>query len=182
AGKGVSAALLMAKLASEMRVHLAGGLAPLEIFQKLNASYNSQTAHWRFVTLVLAIVDPQRHSLQIVNAGHMRPILRDRQGTLHELANDETGLPLGVVNDYAYQVFELDLEVGDLVAMYSDGVSDALSESGEQFGIRGLQNSLLEAADSVSEYGQNAIDALQAFVKTQSQTDDICLLCLQRTS
>lgn len=180
AGKGVSAALLMAKLASEMRVHLASGLAPLEIFQKLNASYNTQTAHWRFVTLVLAIVDPKQHSVQIVNAGHMRPILRDRQGTLHELANDETGLPLGVVTDYSYQIFELDLEVGDLVAMYSDGVSDALSESGEQFGISGLQNSLLQGADSVRAYGQNAIDALQAFVKTQTQTDDICLLCLQR--
>ena len=180
AGKGVSAALLMAKLASEMRVHLAGGLSPLEIFEKLNASYNTQTAHWRFVTLVLAIVDPQRHSVQIVNAGHMRPILRNLEGTLRELGNDETGLPLGVLPDYAYQVFELNLEVGDLVVMYSDGVSDALSEDGEQFGIHGLHNSLRQHADVAAEYGQNTIDALQAFVKTQTQTDDICLLCLQR--
>ena len=180
AGKGVSAALLMAKLSSEMRVHLASGLSPLEIFHQLNTSYNNHAAHWRFVTLVLAILDPRDHSVQVVNAGHMRPIIRDQAGNLREVANDETGLPLGVVPEYSYQICELTLQVGDLMVMYSDGVSDALSPDGEQFGISGLQNSLNGNSCSAKEAGQQAIDELQAFVEKQTQTDDICLLCLQR--
>lgn len=180
AGKGVAAAMLMAKLSTEMKVRLASGLGPVETFAQVNKSFSERTPHWRFVTAVLLVLDPTTHEIQMVNAGHMRPILRKADGGVSEIGSELSGLPLGVAADHEHQECRFTLDLGEILVLYSDGVSDALNDQGKTLTVAGLHTLVGGPADSVTAFGQRLIDALHAFVGRQGQTDDICFLSIGR--
>ena len=83
-GKGVSAALLMAKLSGEVRYCLASEPTPAAAMSRINASFSRSGWQDRFVTFVLAVLDVEKHELTLVNAGHMPPLLRQRQGAVED--------------------------------------------------------------------------------------------------
>ena len=95
-GKGISASLLMAKLSSEARYCLASEPTPAEAVAKLNRAFCSSGWEDRFVTLVLAVLDPLRHEATIVNAGHLPPLLRRGTGAVEPVGEEIAQLPLGV--------------------------------------------------------------------------------------
>ena len=126
------------------------------------------------------ILDSTSNEIHIVNAGHMRPLLRRADGTVIEVGDKESGLPLGVAADYEYQTCRLLFAPGDLMIVYSDGVSDAMNGDGARFGVEGLRDRLAGAVSSASKFGEQVMDELQSFVGTHPQTDDICLLGVSR--
>src|SRR5207244_11308958 len=98
----------------------------------------------RFVTLAALVLDPSAHLLTVVNAGHMNPLwFRAGSGDLVEaISNDATGLPLGVMPGFEYESATLELECGDAVTVFTDGVTDAMAPGGELFGIENVHKHL----------------------------------------
>ena len=138
-GKGVSAALLMAKLSGEVRYCLASERTPAEALNRINAAFSRAGWDDRFVTFILAVLDRSHHEVTIVNAGHMPPLLRHGGGQVESVGDDEAGLPLGIDADFAYQQCSRPLAVGDSLTMFTDGISEAMNGSGELYGLERLR-------------------------------------------
>jgi phosphoserine phosphatase RsbU/P len=175
-GKSVPAALLMATLQASLRT-IAGEGAPLaDLVARLNryASAHSLNGQ-RFTTAVLAEYEPATRRFTYVNAGHNAPVLRRRNGTLEIL--DTGGLPLGIHAGALYQTATLDLQPGDALILFTDGVVEAFNEKNEEFG-NPRWNSTIQNLPQLS--AQDSLRYLMApvdqFVGLTRQSDDITCL------
>ena len=179
-GHGVAAALLMAKLAAEVRIALAAGAPPAEAVTKLNARLENNTVSDRFVTLVLAVLDPSDQTLTVVNAGHMAPMIRRDDAKIEEIGEEEVGVPLAIDGSFEYEQATTTLQLGDLVAMYTDGINEAMDEAGDQYGVERLRELVVAANRGPESLGTAVIADVQRFVGQQAQYDDMCLVCVGR--
>lgn len=178
-GKGMPAALLMAKLSAEVRYVLVGSAGPAEALMRLNAGFSSSWED-RFVTCVLAIIDPGRNEVQIANAGHMAPFLRHSNQHVEAVGEPQTGVPLGVAADFAYDQFSVPLGAGDGLALFTDGFSEAMNLNNDLYGLVRLEQQLRRQASGVKQIGELILGDVKQFVGSRSQSDDMCLLCFGR--
>ena len=128
AGKGVTAALLMAKLSADARFCMLTEPDPAAAFTKLNSLMNQFGLADRFVTLVAAVLDPANHTVTLVNAGHPPPLIyRRATRTVEEaISNEVAGFPLGVFDGFEYDSCQVTLEPGDSILAFTDGVTEAM--------------------------------------------------------
>jgi serine phosphatase RsbU (regulator of sigma subunit) len=180
AGKGVSAAILMAKLSSDVRFWLAREPDPAIALGKINAAFSRHGWDDRFVTMVVAVVDPQACELTLVNAGHMPPILRAGTGEVLELGGDEAGLPLGVIEDFQYEPYKREFLAGDFLTIFTDGFSEAMNAKRELFGIPRLVELCSDKSINADSLGPCILDKVHTFVGDYPQSDDMCLVCFGR--
>ena len=180
AGKGVSAALLMAKVTSDARYWLVGERNPAVAITKLSQAFINSGWSDRFVTFLLAVVDIRTHQVTLVNAGHMPPILRHADGRVEEVGDDAAGLPIGVDEDWEYEEFQLELQPGYTLTAFTDGFSEASNDREEFFGSERLLELAAQPASDVAELGNNILADVQKFVGGYKQSDDMCLLCFGR--
>jgi serine phosphatase RsbU (regulator of sigma subunit)/pSer/pThr/pTyr-binding forkhead associated (FHA) protein len=180
AGKGVAAALLMAKLSGEVRFHLASEPDLAEAVNQINRLFSRSDWEDRFVTMVVAVLDPKNHDLVLVNAGHMPPFLRHSGGTVEEIGDEAAGLPLGVMEDYQYEAFCRPLAPGDFLTVFTDGISEAMNAEKQLYGLERLSNQVGSQAVSVVELGERILSDVRNFVGGQPQSDDMCLACFGR--
>jgi serine phosphatase RsbU (regulator of sigma subunit) len=176
AGKGVSAAILMAKLSSDVRLWLVREPDPAKALAKINAAFSRHGWEDRFVTMVVAVVDPQACELTLVNAGHMPPILRAADGSVLELGGDQAGLPLGVMDDFAYEAYKREFLAGDFLTIFTDGFSEAMNAKRELFGLERLIELCSDRAVKACELGPCILDKVHKFVGDHPQSDDMCLV------
>jgi phosphoserine phosphatase RsbU/P len=179
-GKGVAAALLMAKLSGEVRYCLASEPTPAAALSRINASFSKSGWQDRFVTFVLALLDAQAHEITIVNAGHMAPMLRHSGGVVEAIGEEQTGLPLGVDTDFRYDQYTCGLAPGDFLALFTDGISEAMNGDGELYGMERLTAQMAEASAEVAGLGRLILDDVKRFVGGRPQSDDMCLACFGR--
>lgn len=180
AGKGVPAALLMARLYSAARYELLTKPTPSAAMAGLNIDIASGGLGHRFVTLVFVILNPVTNTATIVNAGHLPPLLRNAQGRLLKIGVDESGLPLGIKPDTEYQQAEITLEPGDSLILFTDGVTESMDPRNEIYGMKRLL-SFLEGAPAASEaLGEALVEDVERFGEGRAQRDDICIICLRR--
>jgi phosphoserine phosphatase RsbU/P len=181
AGKSVPAALLMATLQASLRT-IAGEGAPLaELVARLNRYACAHSLDGRrFTTAVLAEYDPQTRRLTYVNAGHNAPILRRANGGLEKL--DVGGLPLGIRSPGSYETASVDLQPGDSLIFYTDGVVEAFNEKNEEFGEDRWQSIIRSLPVlSAQETLQLLMKNVDEFVGATRQADDItCLVFLSK--
>jgi serine phosphatase RsbU (regulator of sigma subunit) len=178
-GKGIPAALLMAKLSAEVRYVLVGSEGPAEALTRLNNGFSTSWED-RFVTCALAIIDPQTHEVQIANAGHMAPYLRHLDQKVEAVGEEFTGVPLGVAEDFPYEQFSLSLAPGDGLALFTDGFSEAMNMDNDLYGLARLEEQLRREAEGVKQIGELILGDVKQFVGSRSQSDDMCLLCFGR--
>lgn len=186
AGKGVPAALLMAKLSAEARfsmltqseTHKAIGVLNNQLFRGIGD---------RFVTLAALVLDPLTHGVVIVNAGHVNPLrYRADNGELLEAIDTErTGLPLGVMEDFEFESVSVVLEPNDSLLIFTDGVPDAMSPDGELFGMDRVTRAVLgDGANAVDmrprAIGERVVAAVRKHAAGKVQNDDIALVCFGR--
>jgi sigma-B regulation protein RsbU (phosphoserine phosphatase) len=188
AGKGVPAALLMAKLSAEARACLlTSGGDPVKAVATLNnvlvelfLAGNMD----RFVTLAAAVLDPARHAVTLLNAGHMAPLLFcPGSGTLVDAVDAElTGPPLGLIEGYAYPPGEITIQPGDSLLLYTDGVTDSLNTQNQAFAIRGVREALLDEPGPCRPEvaGTRLLDAVRRHAAGRAQNDDIAVVCFGR--
>jgi serine phosphatase RsbU (regulator of sigma subunit)/pSer/pThr/pTyr-binding forkhead associated (FHA) protein len=180
-GKGISAALLMAKLSAECRYSLIAEPGPVEAVARMNRLYCESRWDDRFITFILAVLDINQHRLTLVNAGHLSPLLRQPDGEVIDLADTFGGLPLGVMPDADFGEFEMSVEPGQVIALFSDGLPDAMNNDGECYSLESVRKQLRNIAGaSVDEIGPRLIGAVRSFAGRQPQTDDQCLVLFGR--
>ena len=179
AGKGISAALLMAKLSSEVRFSLLTESRLTDAMGRLNRVYCDPLLENRFVTVVMAVIDPTRHEMRLVNAGHVYPIRRFADGNIEEIGTGRQGFPIGVEATTQYEEILLTIEPGQSVFFMSDGIPDAMNADGDYFDLsRVFQVLSTPEALSPVEIGQRLIDEVHRFVGVTPQSDDQCLVIL----
>lgn len=184
AGKGVPAALLMAKLSSDARFCLLSrGDAAAAITMLNDLTYPHTHRVDRFVTLAAAVLDPVRHTLTLVNAGHPAPLLCRRDtGNIEELTSKDTvGLPLGVIPGCAYQPHRVHLHAGDCVVLYSDGVTDQVDRQANQSRQEAIRRALQEGIHAPHVLGKRVLEILAEHASGREQHDDITLICFGRS-
>ncbi len=177
AGKGMPAALMMAGISPEVRHLVRDGVAPQDVLARVNRSVYDSGIECKFVTLVLAEIDPRSHRLTISNAGHRLPLIRRADGTIEEVGDEASRTPLGVRSEEVYSSMSVTLEPGDVVVLYSDGVTDAMDPSGERFGDDRFDRALVEAPQGADAVGEALLAAVRDYASGRSQFDDITLLC-----
>jgi phosphoserine phosphatase RsbU/P len=180
AGKGVSAALLMARLSSDVRFLLASEPDPAKAVEKINFGFSNTDWQDKFVTMIVAVVDPKSHRLSLVNAGHMAPLLRRNGGTTEAVGEETAGLPLGVAADMTYVAEHRTLEPGDFVTIFTDGFSEAMNAERDLYGLERLMEQVSSSAVSVNDLGKHILEDVNKFVDGYVQSDDMCLACFGR--
>jgi phosphoserine phosphatase RsbU/P len=178
-GKGVAAALLMAKLSGEVRYCLASESNPAAAVSRINASFSGSGWQDRFVTFVLALLDVNRGEITLVNAGHMPPLLRYGGGKVEPIGSGDAGLPLGVDATFQYRQHTRAIAPGDFLTLFTDGISEAMNGAGELYGLERLRTQLAQSAP-VANLGRLILDDVKRFVGGRSQSDDMCLACFGR--
>ncbi len=179
-GKGIAASLLMARLSAETRFCLATEPTPAEAIGRLNRVFCGRRWEDRFVTLVTCVLDPARHEVTVVNAGHMAPLLRRSSGQVEAVAEDETRLPVGVDEDVTYPQRTVPLGPGESLTLYTDGITEAMNAVSELYGKDRLWSRLSSAAPDVDTIGRAILDDVKRFAGGRPPTDDICLACFGR--
>jgi serine phosphatase RsbU (regulator of sigma subunit) len=181
AGKGVPAALLMAKLSSSARFQFLTRPSISDALGALNTEIASGGLGHRFITLAIVVLDPKTHEITIANAGHPPAILRRVDGTVVELGEDVAGTPLGVVPDQHYETSTFTLNPGESILLYSDGIIDAMNANEEIYSRRRLRSFLKTADGPVKEVAGGLLRDIEEFAADQPvQTDDVSLVCFQR--
>lgn len=176
AGKGIAASLIVAKLASEFKACLISEPTPEAAIARMNNIFCHPRWEDRFVTAVLMLLQPRSHEVCIVNAGHMAPLLRHADGTIEEIGQELSGLPLGVADDMDYDPLTISLAIGDSLTAYTDGIPDAANIRDEFFGIPRLLTEMnAKPFENVDEMGRHVVDTVRRFAGSQAQTDDMCV-------
>jgi serine phosphatase RsbU (regulator of sigma subunit) len=180
AGKGVSAALLMARLCSDVRSCLLASSDPVAAVRSLNRNITKIVEYGRFVTFAVCVMDLDRHEAVIINAGHMPPLVRRAAGPpIESLGEDVSGPPLGVDPELHYRSCRVTLDPGDALLLYTDGVNEARNASGELYGIDRIQQ-VFGRTDTAEAAVEAMLADVRQFSLGTTQNDDICLVCLSR--
>lgn len=180
AGKGVPAALLMARLYSAARYHLLTKETPAEAMSGLNSEIATSGLGHRFITCAMAVLDPRQHEIVLVSAGHLPPIARDLEGTVEQIEGDDTGLPLGIIPDQDFVQSVHPLKSGDTWVLYTDGVTEAMKLNREIYGSKRLQDFIRTGPLEVDALVKATVDDVNRFVGGHSQSDDLCIVAFQR--
>src|SRR5262249_40041705 len=167
AGKGVSAALLMAKLSGELKYYLSCE-APADALARMNHSL-CESGAGRFVTLLLAIVERTSPRLTLRNAGHLAPLRRRAGGAVEVVGEDARGVALGMVPEGQWRQAETEVEPGDVWFAFTDGFTEAVNARGEMYGGARLRQRLARAAAAVGEAGEDILEDVRRFLGDQDQ-------------
>jgi sigma-B regulation protein RsbU (phosphoserine phosphatase) len=178
-GKGMGAALLMSSTLSSARVLYDDCHDPAELVTRLNAVLHRSTDAGRFVTLFVGCLDPASGALHYCNAGHDAPVIVGAGG-LRRL--DATGIPVGVLGAYPYAAAIATLAPGETLALYSDGIPEALRGQ-EFFGEERLADTLRMAAatPTLDEAVRSVLADVETFAAGTPRADDITLVLVRRT-
>jgi len=175
-GKGISAAILMSNVQAVLRILVEAGYSPSEVCSQLNRHLHRITDNSRFATFFYAEWDSRDQMLTYINAGHTTPIL---WGSRSGQRLDEGGVPLGLFRDFQYQEGKVRLQSGDLIVLYSDGITEAGANRGEQFGEARL-------GAVIAAHAQRPLDEIQQQVLSevrrwsgQEPEDDATLLLVR---
>lgn len=176
-GKGVSAALFMAMLRSLVRALAMPEVGPDRLIERTNAALVEGNDACMFVTVFLGVLDIATGRLTFVNAGHNQGYRLSANGERSQLVAN--GIALGIKPNLRCQTQSIDLAPGDLIVLYTDGVTESFSAEEEQFGDRRLEDLLKglhrHAAEAVVE---KIVAAVDAFAAGRDQFDDITCLAL----
>jgi sigma-B regulation protein RsbU (phosphoserine phosphatase) len=179
-GKGMPAALLMANLCAEVRHLVRAGASPHAVAEGVNHHFFDADLPCRFITFLLVMVDATTNRLSLVNAGHHCPLLRRGNGAIEEISDSDAGMPLGIDREETYRSTETTLGPGELLLMFTDGVTDAMSPSDSQFGVEGVRRTLASTPGGPAQVGDGLLRAVRAHAGGRSQNDDIAMICFGR--
>ena len=179
-GKGVPAAIFMAVSRTLIRATGVRGVSPAECISYSNELLAQESANSMFVTAFYGIYNLTTGQVTYTNAGHNPPYLMKADGTILQLPFS-SDLVVGAIDDFKYSEETLQLEHGDTLLLYTDGVTEAINSGDEEFGEQRLQAVL---AQLTSNSSQDIIERIKVcvsdFAGEAEQSDDITLLAIKR--
>jgi sigma-B regulation protein RsbU (phosphoserine phosphatase) len=177
-GKGTPASLLMANLQATIRALVPLGLPLSELTRRVNDLLCENTGSERFITFFWCILDMKQKSLQYVSAGHNPPLVIHKDGSIDLL--EKGGLILGIVRSVPYEEGLVALEKDDVIVLYTDGVTEAMSATGEEWGEANLEavakKYLTEPSEKIIS---SVVEAVKEHSKDTVQSDDITMVVLK---
>jgi serine phosphatase RsbU (regulator of sigma subunit)/HAMP domain-containing protein len=176
-GKGVSAALYMARLMSDFRYAAILDHQPGNVIPQVNTIAVRRSRKGMFATAVFLLLDIESKILTVCNAGHHSMLIHRGDNEILE-PGKAGGIPLGITENASYIEEEIQLFSGDLVFLYSDGVVEPMNDQKEQFGMDNLR-SLIESNGTPEEILTNVENAIQSFTCDAPQFDDMTFLVLK---
>ena len=179
-GKGIAAALMMAKFSGDTRLAIALKQTPAAAADHINQLFAASGIDEKFITMSLCVLHPNEDRLSFCSAGHFPLLIRRATGKVEEIGGDISGLPIGVMPEMPYQQMDVTLEPGDVVVVYSDGVTDARNPKEELYDCKDNRRLLKRVAESPGSprlLGKALIQELREFAAGRGQADDITLLC-----
>lgn len=158
AGKGIPASLLMSSLHATLRALTRQGLEPAEVLGTANRQFSEAAHPGRFASVFYGVLDGHSGALSYANGGHNPPLVRRADGTVESLP--ATGVVLGVLPQMGFEQQATVLAPGDVLLLYTDGVTEAENGSGRPFGEDGVMAALDRSASKPGSTAQGIADAL----------------------
>ncbi len=178
AGKGIPAALLMAGFRMSLLAEIRNEFALRAVMRKVNSLVYESTDRHKFVTAFYGLLDFRNRVLTFSNAGHNPPILMRADGSIVNLVDG--GVALGVLAEAHYEERPIAIRPGDILLLYTDGVSEATSPEGEQFGTRRIEDAMhRRAAESAKQILEGLVADVLEFTGEHGANDDLTLVVLK---
>ncbi len=185
-GKGVPASLVMSMLRTVLKIYSRRDVSARSILIEVNDYLAGNMPPGMFITVLMAILDVEKRTLNLVSAGH-NPLLLFKAGTRRVMKLNPSGMPLGVPltldEDFSDTLEEIDLKLdeGDAFLLYTDGITEAINREGEQYGIQRLIDFMQEQLKSdndtsVAEVARRIVDEIDNFSGFASQRDDLTFI------
>jgi len=179
AGKGLPAALVMSNMQATIRGQALVEHSPAHCLTLANRLLYHSTTSNKFATLFYGQLHMHSHEFFYANAGHNRPILFRHEGTIETL--ETAGMALSIIEDEEYQDDKIDFSPGDILLIYSDGITEAMNPQMEEFEEQRMRAIVVqhrdEAAEKIIDYIKNAVCE---FVESTEQNDDMTLVVIKR--
>jgi serine phosphatase RsbU (regulator of sigma subunit) len=174
-GKGVAAALLMANLQGNLRSQSSLALDhPERLLQSVNRLFYENSTDSAYASLFFAVYDDQSQRLRYANCGHLSGLILRADNTCQELGS--TGTLLGLFKEWNCSIEECTLQPGDLLALYTDGITEASDNNGKEFGEDRLVERLRQHRDQPCQSALEAITEEVRGLNPADQHDDITLI------
>ena len=179
-GKGVPAALVMTVIGSMFRTLSASEDNPLRIMTAINSSTSARNENMMFVTLFVGALDLSTGVLQYTNAGHNAPFVIT--GGQARMMSVDANIPVGVLEDWSYTLQETTLSPGEILFLYTDGLTEATRSDGELFGEERVLEELSSHGEDISteRVVADMTAAVNRFIGQAEQSDDLTMLVLKR--
>ena len=180
AGKGMPAALMMSSLQARVQVLFEESGSVAASVTRLNKAIASNCPDNRFITFFISVIDPATGDVTYTNAGHNPPLLIRRSGAVEKLTTG--GIILGIMPRFVYQQAQAHLDPGDVLVLFSDGVTEAAKpEVDEEFGDERLADLIRQhAGESAEAMVQAVIDSVSQFTEGAPPADDITVVIAKR--
>ncbi len=176
-GHGTPAAVLMAVVHAIAHLMPGEPMPPDRAMEFVNRALSSRYTRGGgdFVTMIYGVYDDTQRTLTFANAGHPAPLLRDVDGTIRAIEHPDTGFPLGIVEEAKYGTHTVKLQPGQMLAIYTDGITEAFNAKTEMFGEPRLRDAMKSGA-TASETLASIIENLGAFAGLAARSDDRTLV------
>ena len=181
-GKGVPAALFMSMAKIHIKNYASLGLPLDEVAYRVNNQLCYKNEEGMFVTAFICVLDIDTNEMKFINAGHNPPFLMKKDAEF-EMMKPKANLVFGMMEDMPYQEQCIMLEKGDVIYLYTDGVTEALNADDELFGeerLKQVLNRHREKIDCTDTFMKHLYDEVNVFAKGVSQADDITMVCVSR--
>lgn len=179
-GKGLPAAMHIVRFAGEIRLRFATCESLKEAMGRLSRfvdRFNDTT----FITCCVCVLDPEAHTISLVNAGHPAPLCRrGATGIVEPLIVPRGGVPLGVLPKAVYHPASFTIDPGDQVVLYTDGVSEAMNKDGDLYRDERLKSRLAATNAPVQRIVNSIVADLETFRGGREPSDDVCIVAFER--
>jgi len=182
AGKGVPGALIMSRMSSCVQSTIRHVHNLEEAVCAINDHMCDSAVEGRFVTYILAIVDPATHTVQLSNAGHMSPIIQRADGSIDLFDEELVGPPIGVVDGYPFESEAKTLNPGDIFVLFTDGVDEAMNYEDELYGEDRLREFVKKGPRTAEELAKALFVDVRKHANGRPQNDDITIMTFSRNS
>lgn len=179
-GKGVPAALLMARLYASVRYRFLAEPTPVKAVEALNQDIMIGGLGFRFITFVVIVLDPVKHEVTIVSAGHLPPLFRRADESIDFMGLEQSGVPLGITTNVDYQELVLPMNPGDSIVLYTDGVTEMMDSDMKLFGRQKLKEAVAELPHDINKTIKGIVDHVEDYGGDRSPRDDMCLVGFRR--
>ena len=175
-GKGVAAALYMAKLTSDFRLLAIRQRDPALLIELINDLLCERSRRGMFVTLLYMVLDSAERRIDCVNAGHLPPVLWSGRESSFSVLKEGGGPPAGIVPGHHYATSEIRMQPGDTIVLATDGVTEAKDPDGNLFGWDRLERAVRRGGARQEEIHRNLADDLKDFRRERPPTDDTTIV------
>jgi serine phosphatase RsbU (regulator of sigma subunit) len=180
-GKGISAALLMARISSDLRLAALAESEPANALARVNQAVLERKQHDIFVTGIYLTLEVNTRVVTLANAGHLPPFVRHRsRGEIDRVEGGSTAI--GIFDEAVYEQSSFTLEPGDTLVLCTDGVLEATDERGEQFGFERLEDSVGAGTSRPKDVADRLQRDLREHVGDAAQSDDVTLIVVGVTA